>query len=218
MASDSKFRIDFKKAAMAALALLSVTGCESRADLDRKPDVVEAMIKDSISTCTMPYTAAQARAKLSKIFSDVRTARLDTLRANHVTVCLDTRLSQQDTSGLFTKTMLGVYYSGAASVNGQMRSIATLWDNGQTVDKDGFWHMDASDKGAETIGKLARSIESHGAPAAGENKVAAEYSHSHRCGKSTCTSHYVEWHAGSNFTKNMKKNPTLRYAPTRAQW
>lgn len=200
-------------------AVLGVTAfftMESSEDKKRKPAAIDVAVKNALATCDQSGQP-HFESRLRDILKDTRTKSMDTLRENDITVCLDTRISQQ-TSGFFDRRIDGIFYSGAIGGDkpGTLKSIVSLWDNGVAVGKEGFMAHDASDYGAEGLNVLAKNIRKHGMPKPGDDKVAGRYSY--RCGDdSTCWE--TRWKSVPNFDQSsIRKNQFLKSPPTKAQW
>ena len=188
---------DYMKAAllapMAAFSLV-VSGCESKTDIARKPDVIEDMLAQSLQKCVRADDVVYSE-KLRHIMGDVRTKSLETIRSNGATICLDQRLSQQER----IKTIYGVYY------NRPDGDILSLWDDGRSIHDRGIFDIDATDYGASMLTDLAEEI-AKGSLSDAENAYGARYTRT--TGKTTST--YSDWREARYFSKKtIKNNPDI---------
>lgn len=191
-----------------AFAAAALTGCESRQDAARKPDVVEPMVQSSIEACTIAAndTKAAYGARLREVLMDVHTKDLDTLREKNVTVCLDSRQENQ-TEGFFDQNILGVLYNANPT-----QPVLGLYDN---FNKGGFFTTKTHSYGSEVVSTLADSYQDNDVP----NSITYGYAstYSYYCGKG-CTNIQVEWRKAADFDQDsIAKNPQLKTSPLKAQ-
>jgi hypothetical protein len=143
------FKKYFLITAFAAIA--GLTGCESKADRERKPAVAQPMIEASIQT--EGNVDAGYAARLRTVLMHTDTKDLETLKDHGITVCLDQRLSQQK-HGFWDTEIRGVYYV--------QDKIVTLYDNG--------------DHGAATLSYLANALCHNNIPSDARVWLAGVYS------------------------------------------
>jgi hypothetical protein len=199
-----------KKAFALAAMALALVGCENKADIGRKPEVAESMITQSLATCeTGPVHGSQAEyaERLRAVLMNQRTADLEAIRDNGVTICLDQRLATQ-TTGSWDKRIDGVYYN---HYDGS-RSIVSFWDNGTQPKDASIWHLDAYDHAGAGLSKLAAKLRD-GEGIKGSYLYAARYSY--HSGKTT---HYTtRWKEAKDFDQDsINANPGLKAPPLKA--
>lgn len=203
--------------ALATLGLV-LAGCESSADKARKPEVADAMVEQSVAACeTGPVNGSpeQYAQRLRNILMDTRTADMDLLRQNNITVCLDQRLANQN-NGWLDRRMEGVFYN-----NGGKGSVLTLWDNGKGPS---FWSKDASDWGSRLIHNFAYEVRKGRIQSTDAHWYGYEYSYTTSCGKDCTTTNYdVDWTRERRFDKDtIRKNQDIIQVPplksARGQW
>jgi hypothetical protein len=193
----------------APLALaFALVGCENAADVARKPAVVDQMVQNAISVCQVPDSAQAYGHRLNDALSQARTADLDTLQANNVTVCLDHRLNAQNT-GFWDTPAEGVLYN-----NQQGGKIATLWDNGRAPEDAGLFHRSASGKSGYIIRAFAGALRDGKVQPTDQRWYAFDTTTSDGNGNV-----YVSSSARpeAKFDKDtVAKNPALKAAPVKA--
>ncbi|HTK84912.1 MAG TPA: hypothetical protein VL625_07480 [Patescibacteria group bacterium] len=184
--------------AVAAIGL-TLAGCESNADKMRKPMVAENAITQSMNVCQPGAVNPDGYAdRLRNILMDTRTADMETLQRNHITVCLDQRLSQQHL-GWFDNRMEGVYYN-----DGKNGGVLTIWDNGQGPS---FWSKDASDWGSALIHDFAYQVTKGRINPGDKHWFGYEYSYTTSCGQNCTTTNYdVDWTRERKFDKDTIHN------------
>lgn len=115
----------FKVAACALPLALMLSGCESGADIARKPDVVSTLMTRADGCPTAAQYAggsAEHNARLREVLNDSYTQDLDFLAQRGTTICLDRHLEQNQATGMTQSRLVGVYH--------QQTNMARLWDNG----------------------------------------------------------------------------------------
>ena len=194
--------------AIAALGL-ALVGCENSADVARKPEAISAAVQTSVEYCETGPVQSDYAGRLATVLADVRTADLDVLKANNITICMDQRLSAQD-NGFFDGHMMGVFYKGSAPNGG---GILSIWDNGHDPS---FWKSDATDHGASLVSDFAAAVRDGKVKPADGHWYGYVGSYTTSCGKGcTSTHYYTEW--TKNFDKDtLRKNPDIvQHAPVR---
>jgi hypothetical protein len=124
---------------LAFAAALGLAGCDSQADIDAKPRIMQQMVQNSASVCTPAQGQAAAySARLNDALGRAGAGDLRTLSDNHITICLDQRLDNQNTGFWDTKAQ-GVLARDADGKGGTI----TIWDNGRQPQDGGFFHATA---------------------------------------------------------------------------
>lgn len=124
-----------------AFAAVGLAGCENAADIAAKPAIVNQMVENSVSIC-QPATPADAAAYASRLRAALDAARpsdLRTLQDSKITVCLDQRLTAQNT-GFWDTRAQGALFENTDGKGG----VATIWDNGRQPEDAGFFHTSAA--------------------------------------------------------------------------
>jgi hypothetical protein len=178
------------------IAMLS--RCESKADVARKPTLVDGMVNNSINVCRVvskenPKHSYEER--LRYVLKDTFSQSMDTLNKQGINVCLDMRLKDQKT-GFFGKDIIGIYYPGIKQVS--------LYDNGSSA--TAWFSRAVGDRGRDSLEDLAEKID------AGEIDVSKTwYAATYSCGKN-CTE--VRWKSQDDFDQStLEKNPELASPP-----
>lgn len=179
---------------------------ESTADRERKPEIVEGILKHSLAHAdTGPFSFGDAyEDRLREVLMDTCTADLEYLRDRKITLCLDTRLYDQK-QGWFDKEIMGVFYN-----EGDKGGTIALWDNGKKPENTGFFDRGAYDHGSDMLGKMAEMLRDGDI----EDRERHYYfgSYTRTIGKTMQT--YTEWRAESDFDDGaVKKNPELLQPP-----
>ena len=127
---------------LAFAAMAGLTGCENANDIAAKPATIATLVENSASICqpAMVGNTAAYTARLNAALDKVAPSDLATLKASHITVCLDQRLNNQKT-GWFDTEAQGVLTENPDGKGGAV----TVWDNGTQPEDAGFFHSAASD-------------------------------------------------------------------------
>jgi len=106
----------FKKSLINIFALVTFAGfmgCESQADKDRKPEVVEQMMKDMVERCEKDNArgidTTYNNQELRDALMNVDTEDLEVLQKKGITIFADQRLSLQNEK-FFGSYVYGIYY------------------------------------------------------------------------------------------------------------
>lgn len=178
------------------LAAAALTGCESAADIERKPEVANGMVEQSLARCNLQGDSAQKYGqRLREVLVNTRTTNLEKLQSEGVTVCLDRRLSSQKTRFL-SAFAEGTYY--------RTDHTLTIIDSGKNNDSSSVFTRDAIDHGGLIIARLADKI-SHGKTSS--MMIAKRVG----CGKNCTTTKLYN----ADGHKAYDLNPQLRTAPLR---
>ncbi len=108
-----------------SIPLLLLTACESSQDKKDKPIIAKDILEQSLNVCRDARRTENYEEKLREILLDTYTSDLKVLRNNGVTICLDSRLDNQDT-GLLDTRAIGIYYPKervASLANGEGYSL-----------------------------------------------------------------------------------------------
>jgi hypothetical protein len=125
---------------LAFAAAAGLTGCDSAADKAAKPATVQMMVQNSVEMCTAAQGQSSAYAsRLQDALDHAGAGDLRVLKDNHITVCLDQRLDNQNTGFWDTKAQ-GVLERTADGASG----TATIWDNGRQPEDGGLFHSTAA--------------------------------------------------------------------------
>lgn len=182
-----------------SLALVfGLTACENAADIARKPDAVEAIIKNSLAQCHVKDSDSSYADRLRNVTMGARTRDLETLINNKTTICLDARIDSQ-VNGTFDSFIWGVY--------NKKENVVSLLDNARGV--KGFFERDAEDYGETMVTRIAEKIKD------GDLSTAFAYARKSGCGKN-CTT--VRWYDDNDFDEaSIAKNPELKTPPLKEQ-
>lgn len=196
--------LSFRTCFVSLSLLFALSACESKQDIERKPDVARDMIENSIAKCDTGQVAAEDGApyaeRLRKVLMNTNTRDLETLRDNGYTVALDQRLSKQNT-GFWDTDIQGVAYNEGAE------KYISIWDDGKI--ESSFWSKDAYEHGSTTLEDIARDIRDGDEEATSPVSYAGVYSR----GKGGT---YVDWKTSEDFDQDSQaKNPELRTPPIR---
>ena len=177
--------------------------CESTADLERKPALLDKIVKNSLYYAD-PQTAlskgASYESRLRLALGQASTANLERLIHEQVTVCLDQRLANLE-SGFWDSEIYAVYYDDGE------RKVLGLYDNGKSYEDTGFFETGVIDHSEDAIDDLIEEVFDEGrAPS-----FLLGTTHTVSTGKSTYT--YFEWHDEGDFESELRKNPALRTPP-----
>lgn len=193
---------------LATTALTGVLGCENARDVERKPDVVEPIVKESVLKCDFQGSSTDYTHRLRTVLMDSRTKDLELLSSKNVTICLDGRLGAQ-TNDFADQMIMGVLYN-----KGTSHPTVSLFDNGKVGSAGSFWKSDTDDFGSMLIGALAEKISDTKGAANGEIDYAGIYSS--YCGNG-CMSFYAEWSTAEKFDQaGVNKNPQLTAPPLKS--
>lgn len=195
--------MNFFKSALPCLAFVFAvaTGCESKADKDRKPQLVENLVKRSIETCdtgtyvagAMPYAD-----RLRKVLMECNSSSLDVFIKHDIAIVLDQRLSTQENNFFVDRRMDAVFYN-----RGDSLASVSLWDDG--TDGDGILNMSPSNHNADALNKLASHIVDNDINAETKVAIASQYSTG---GKYATYS--TGWKSAADFNSSTtKKNDVL---------
>ncbi|MBI1215854.1 MAG: hypothetical protein GC185_08560 [Alphaproteobacteria bacterium] len=198
-----------KKIVPSLMVAFALAGCaENPQDVARKPEVVSTMVEASADMCqTGPVhaDAAAYKARLEHVLMKVRTADLETLQKEKITVCLDQRLAHENT-GFWDAHARAVYYNG----KGPEGKILSLTDDGKQPEEAGFWHTGYSTayyRDGEMIRTLAKRIRNGDVAPQGEKMYAG------LMGKYNA----VYWRAAHKFDQGtIAKNPQLEKPPVKS--
>jgi hypothetical protein len=192
---------------LAFAAALGLAGCDSQADIDAKPAVMQQMVQNSVSICAPAQgpAAANYAARLNSALDHARASDLRTLNDNHMTVCLDQRLNNQDV-GFWDARAQGVMTRDADGKGGTI----TIWDNGTQPESGGFFHSTAATLSPYILHTFAGHLR-NGDVRPGERWIAYDSSTSDGNGN-----YYQDSSARpeAKFDKDTRaKNPWLQQAP-----
>lgn len=182
-----------------SLALVfGLSACENSADIARKPDAAEAIVKNSLKECKVKDSDATYGDRLRSVLMDVRSNNLDVLINNKTTICLDARIDSQ-VNGTWDSFIWGIY--------NKKENVVSLLDNASGT--KGFFDRDAQDYGEVMVTRIAEKIKD------GDVSTAFAYARKSGCGKN-CTT--VRWYDDNNFdSDSIAKNPQLKTPPLKEQ-
>jgi hypothetical protein len=193
--------------ALAFAAAVGLVGCDSAADVAAKPQVVAQMVSNSVSICTAGSQGAAYAARVHSALDAASASDLKTLSDNHITVCLDQRLNNQNT-GFWDTSAQGVLARDADGRGG----VATVWDNGRQPEDGGFFHSTAADHSYYVLHTFASHLRD-GDVKPGERWIAYDSSWTDS-NNNTYTDSSAKPEA--KFDKDTRaKNPFLQQAPVR---
>ncbi|PZQ49112.1 MAG: hypothetical protein DI551_00230 [Micavibrio aeruginosavorus] len=179
----------FAKAVAGVAIAMSLAACQSTADINAKPDIINGMTEDAIALCDQQKSASDEmpyETRLRNVLSEVSPSTLRYFKENKITICLDKRLGSLQTSGM-ESTPIAIYYPS------QKNPVLTLRDNGKNTEVSRFMSWDASTFSSTTTSKFTGAYGGFWGtetPAAktGERMI----SYRGGCGKGCTTSHWVK--------------------------
>ena len=194
------------KLATACFLAFGLAACESDHDIARKGGLVDQIVDTSLKNCNVVEPAnhdTNYETRLRVVLNGAESKLMDVILAKNITVCLDSRLPNQD-NGAFDKRIDGIFYNATTPV-------VTLWDNGMVDAGTEFFTTDTSDYGSLLIDKLASAIEDGDIPNNEDYAFGGRYG----CGKNCTTS---KWKTKSDFDQDsIAKNPGLLTPPLKLQ-
>jgi len=184
--------------------------CESTADLARKPQLVEQLVRASaarVDRSLETNTEAPYEERLRAALSCANVYALDTLIREDVTVCLDQRLGQQK-EGWFTTTIHAGFYTR----NGE--SILSLYDDGRDPAKTRWLSTGFDDFAKDAINQLA-NLMNRKKWQDWQNPEMFGARRSRYNAATKMTDHYFDWSRPGSFASELKKNPALAEPPVK---
>lgn len=194
----------YEKIGASLIIAFSLAGCgESKIDIARKPELVTAMVSDSMSKCKINEPAirdSDYETRLRSVLLETKSASLDYIKANSITVCLDARIPNQKI-GFWDHRVDAVYYGG------QTNRVIGLWDNGMAGEGRSLLHQDTTDYDSNFLNKFSEYAND------GDFKLTDHFAFGGRysCGKGCITE---RWKAEGDFDNDtITKNPELLKSP-----
>ena len=196
--------------AASLVLVFALAGCERESDIQRKAELANQMIDDSVATCVIQDSVSDAKPyveRLRDVLMETRSTSLDYLIENDITVCLDKRLQDQH-NGFWGDDAEGIYYPDV--------KVISLWDNGKDENTRGVFEISAATRGDrfldnfdDTFGGWLSKYESL------SDVTTPLFAHHYttRSGKSS-TTHY-KWHDSEqrNMGEVFVHQPQLREPP-----
>lgn len=153
---------------------------ESAADVKKKPDLIAATLNRTNAIC-IKYDKENAEqsygSRMKSVLKDTRTSALEILSEKGVSVCLDTRLIDQQRTRFFGSGRATAVYNTASKV-------LTIQDNGITTDS--FWGENVKGIGKDNLEALSK------APEILNDDSGYVYGAFRRCGYK-CRAHHTVW-------------------------
>ena len=199
--------------AVALSLVFGLTACgEADFDLQRKPELVDLLMNRSMATCIMQKSEldqAPYQSRLKDVLMETKSTALDFMKSNGITICLDQRLSNQET-GFFSYEAQGVYYP--------KQKIVSLWDNGK-VEAQAPWYgtKTATDNGPTFLNRFANNTFGGFFSDYSSVKNVNDFmlAHKYRCCGKHASTHY-DWETASDAGGILTANPALQVPPVMA--
>ena len=170
--------------------------CESTEDLARKPELIDRVVEQSLRYADTQRHYEQDSTyeeRLRQLLPNASSYSLDRLIEENVIVCLDQRLSRQNT-GFWSTSIRAIFY------NGDEQKVLSLRDNGML--NPGFFDSDNLSYCSSIFNKTAEYILDRN----NQSPVIAGYIAGSK-------SKYFTWDSGRGFKYEFERNPELREPP-----
>lgn len=178
--------------------------CESTADLERKPDLIKQIVRNSLRYADKQdhYLASYPyESRLELALSQASTYALSRLIEEKVIVCMDQRLSRLD-SGFWDDDIYSVFY------NHGKQKVLSLYDNGKSYEDTGLFETGIVDHSDSAIDELITDyLDENHTP---EMILGRTY-----YSAATKTTQF-EWESTDYFESELRKNPDLLQPPLKA--